>query len=136
MDQELEKNISFFRFEDLRIYHKALDYNLWVIDKANSFRNKDFGAISLKYIQSAQAIVTNIAEGSARNKSQFVYYLKMSKSAIRDCLVCNTLAYRQGYLSSTDEHHSREQLMEMTKMLGALIGSLQKAAGISGDDYD
>ncbi|MDZ4204915.1 MAG: four helix bundle protein [Bacteroidales bacterium] len=136
MDAEPERNISFFRFEDLRIYHKALNYILWVQKKTLPFHEKDHGIVSTKLSHSAQAIAMNIAEGSARNKSQFVYYLKLSKSAIRDCLVLTSLAFNSGYFTEDDERHSREQLMEMTKMLGALIGSLQKAAGISGDEHD
>lgn len=135
-DHDQERNISFFRFEDLRIYHKALDYIIWVHEKTLSFHNIDQGQLSAKFGQTAQSIALNIAEGSARNKSQFVYYLKLAKSAIRDCLVYTSLAHSLGYMNDTDEHHSREQLMEMTKMLGALIGSLQKAAGFISDENE
>ncbi len=135
-DYDQEKNISFFRFEDLRIYHKALDYIIWVHKTTLAFRDKDQGQLSAKFFQTAQSIALNIAEGSARNKSQFVYYLKLAKSAIRDCLVYTSLAHSLGHMNDSDEHHSREQLMEMTKMLGALIGSLQKAAGFISDEAE
>jgi hypothetical protein len=52
----------------------------------------------------------------------------MSKSAIRECVVYTTVAFNEGLISAEDEDESRNQLMEMTKMLGALITSLQKSA--------
>ena len=35
METELDKAATFFRFEDLRIYLKALDYIDWVYKKVN-----------------------------------------------------------------------------------------------------
>jgi hypothetical protein len=44
------------------------------------------------------------------------------------------VAYQLGYINDDEEDYSRNQLMEMTKMLGALIGSLQKAGGVDEDN--
>ena len=60
----------------------------------------------------------------------------MAKSAVRECVVHNSLALRMQYLSEHEADESRNQLMEMTKMLGALIGSLQRSAGIVDTDED
>lgn len=133
MEAELDKPISFFRFEDLRVYHKALDYIAWVHERGANFHETDKGILSTRFCHAAQSIGLNIAEGSARNKSQFIYYLKMGKSSLRDCLVFTSLARQLGYINEVEEEQSRSQLMEMTKMLGALIGSLQKAGGIDED---
>ena len=135
MEAELDRTISFFRFEDLRVYHKALDYIAWVNECAARFYEKDKGLISTKFSHSAQSIGLNIAEGSARNKSQFIYYLKMGKSSLRDCVVYTAMARQLNYINDEEEEYSRSQLMEMTKMLGALIGSLQKSGGLD-DDAD
>ncbi|NTW26378.1 MAG: four helix bundle protein, partial [Lentimicrobium sp.] len=134
MDSELEKAVTFFRFEDLRIYHKALDYIEWVTKKTIVFPNESQAGIGTRFNLSAQAIALNISEGSARNKSQFIYYLKMAKSAVRECVVFTSLATKLGYLSDHDSDESRGQLMEMTKMIGALIGSLQRAADLNPED--
>jgi four helix bundle protein len=136
MESELEKAVTFFRFEDLRIYHKSLDYIEWVTKKTILFPNESQASISTRFNLSAQAIALNISEGSARNKSQFIYYLKMAKSAVRECVVFTTLANKLGYLNQQDVDESRGQLMEMTKMIGALIGSLQRAADLNGEDPD
>ena len=68
----------------------------------------------------------NIAEGSSRTKSQFDHYLKISKTAIRECVVYTAIAEGSGVMSPEEVETSRELLMELTRMIGALIISLQK----------
>ncbi|MCK9219100.1 MAG: four helix bundle protein [Bacteroidales bacterium] len=128
MENEHERPTTFFRFEDLRIYHKALDYIDWIYAKTNN-NSDDYYRKSFfeRFLSSANGIALNIAEGSSRNKSQFVYYLKMAKSSVRECVVLSTIASSNSFISSTDFDDSKNHLMEMTKMIGALIGSLQRS---------
>jgi four helix bundle protein len=119
---------TFFRFEDLRVYHKALEYIDWVHSVTRNFPDKEANGLTTKFTHAAESIALNIAEGSARNKTQFVYYLKMAKSAIRECVVYTSIARSLHYIEPEGEVDSREHLMEMTKMVGALIGSLQRTA--------
>ena len=125
--EKTEKIGTFFRFEDLRIYHKSLDYINWLQDITLIFPDNDKSQFALRFNESARNIAFFIVEGSARNKSQFVYNLKLAKSAIRECLVYTTLSYKQNLITDSQEEESRNQLMEMTKMIGALISSLQRA---------
>lgn len=137
MERPEEKIPTFFRFEDLRIYHKSLDYSIWVQEKTMLFPDNDKGQLALRFNEAARSIPLYISEGSARNKSQFVHYLKMAKSSIRQCLVYTTLAFRQNLITETAEGESRGQLMEMTKMIGALISSLQRSSGYNnGNNYN
>lgn len=131
-----ERNLTFFRFEDLRIYHKALDYMAWVHKTSLTFPDSMQDNISIRFNESARAIALNIAEGSARNKSQFIYYLKMAKSSVRESLVLTSSVKKYGYLTDKQEDESRNFLMEMTKMIGALISSLQRGPTGSRDMDD
>jgi len=127
MEKESTIITTFFRFEDLRIYHKSMDYIDWVMNATKQLPEEKIQVIIDKFNTSAQSIAFNIAEGSARNKSQFVYYLKMAKSAVRECVVITSVLEKHGVITDTQVEESRNELMEMTKMLGALIGSLQKS---------
>jgi four helix bundle protein len=91
-----------------------------------------------RFLTSANGIALNIAEGSSRNKSQFVYYLKMAKSSVRECVVLSTIAKNRAFISASAYDDSKNHLMEMTKMIGALIGSLQRSVkpGEHEDDED
>ncbi len=126
-NEKTEKVPTFFRFEDLRIYHKSLDYINWLQDVTMLFPDNDKTQFVLRFNDSARNIALFIVAGSARNKSQFIYNLKIAKSSIRECMVFTTLAYKQNNISDTQEDESRTQLMEMTKMIGALISSLQRS---------
>jgi four helix bundle protein len=128
MENEHERPTTFFRFEDLRIYHKALEYVDWVYQMAKNTQDDPFmKSFFDRFLTSAFGIPLNIAEGSSRNKSQFVYYLKMAKSSVRECVVISTIALAHDFISSDEYDGSKNRLMEMTKMIGALIGSLQRS---------
>jgi four helix bundle protein len=131
-----ERNLTFFRFEDLRIYHKALDYMAWVHKTSLVIPDSMQDNIGVRFNESARAIGLNIAEGSARNKSQFIYYLKMAKSSVRESLVLTSSLKKFGYLTDRQENESRNFLMELTKMIGALISSLQRGPTGSRESED
>ena len=117
---------TFFRFEDLRVYHKALNYIEWVHRTICLLPEIENQSLSTNFINSAQVIAIQIAEGSSRNKAQFANHLKTAKSAIRECVVYTAIAKNLNYISEDHFNESRNLLMELTKMVAALIGSLQR----------
>ncbi len=140
MEQQEEKTVSFFRFEDLRVYGKATDYATWVTRQLTVNANENEKALSRAFCHSAYDIALNIAEGSSRSKSQFDHYLKIAKTAIRECVVYTEVAHNLGSFDDERYNQSREYLMELTRMLGALIISLQRVPerrheGESSDSY-
>ncbi len=133
-----ENPVSFFRFEDLRIYAKAIDYSNWVHETVPSFPADKKETLADMFVKSAQGVALNIAEGSSRNKAQFVYYLKMAKSSVRECVVYTEIATKLGLMTEGQTEYSRNQLMELTKMIGSLVASLQRTVPVNtrDDDYD
>lgn len=122
-----EKTPSFFRFEDLRIYAKAVDYSKWLCQNIGKYENESQKSLIDSFCHSSYDIALNIAEGSSRNKSQFEHYLKISKTAIRECVVFTEMAAGLDLFSDEKKEQSREMLMELTRMVGALIISLQRS---------
>ena len=120
-------NVSFFRFEDLRVYAKATDYATWVVNQLANPRNESERTLTTAFCRSAFDIALNIAEGSSRSKSQFDHNLKISKTAIRECVVYTEVAHNSGLFNDEAFDRSREFLMELTRMIGALIISLQRS---------
>ena len=117
---------SFFRFEDLRVYQKALDYYIWVQINTEIFPNSINNPLVLAFINSSMNIPGKITEGSSKNKTQFIFHLKEAKTAIRQCVMFTSVAVKLNYFGDEQEETSRNFLMELTKMLGALIGSIQR----------
>jgi len=52
--------------------------------------------------------------------------LKDARGSVRECLVLGTISYRLNFISEEKMEENREMLIEVSKMLGALITSLQK----------
>ena len=134
--EEQERNASFFRFEDLRLYAKATDYSSWLLLNIAEPQNKREKILVESFGRSSFDIALNIAEGSARNKAQFEYYLKIAKTAIRECVVFTTVARSCGLFGEEAYEKSRELLMELTRMVGALIISIQRSTGTRRRDND
>lgn len=128
MEQQEEKVVSFFRFEDLRVYGKATDYATWVMQQMVSPRAESERALVNAFCRSANDIALNIAEGSSRSKTQFDHYLKIAKTALRECVVYTEIAHNAGIWPDGVFEQSREYLMELTRMIGALIISLQRSS--------
>lgn len=126
MDNAQDKSVSFFRFEDLRIYSKSTDYSAWVVEHLGEPANERQRSLVNSFCHSSYDIAINIAEGSSRNKSQFEHCLKISKTAIRECIVYTAIAHQVGLFDWDAYNQSREYLMELTRMIGALIISLQR----------
>lgn len=126
MEQHEERTTSFFRFEDLRVYDKATSYATWVVNVLKGIEGYD--ALTSAFCHSAFDIAINIAEGSSRTKSQFEHCLKVAKTAVRECVVYTEVASNSGLLNDVQKEQSRENLMELTRMLGALIISLARSA--------
>lgn len=129
-----ERTTSFYRFEDLRIYGKAIDYSQWVMTNLREASTKAEKELAKGFCNSSYAIGLNIAEGSSRNKAQFEHYLKISKTAIRECVVFTEIAFKTGMLTDESYEASRNALMELTRMIGALIISLQHGGRRMRDD--
>lgn len=132
MKQNDHNESPFFRFEELRIYSKSLDFTAWVYQLTENYPVE----LRRKLIVVTENIACSIAEGSARNKPQFIYYLKQAKSNVRECIVLLSIADRLELISSDDLDYSRSILMELTKMLGAFISSIYRGPKYSGEDHD
>ncbi|MCQ2283275.1 MAG: four helix bundle protein [Bacteroidales bacterium] len=135
---EQENNVSFFRFEDLRIYAKAMDYIVWLYGEFADVpsSNREVDCLKESFLNAAQEIALHTAEGSSRNKTQFLYYLKMAKSSVRECVVFTEIATRRDLFTKESKEYSRNQLMELTKMIGSLIASLQRSNATAREEHE
>ncbi len=127
---------SFFRFEDLRVYEKAMDYSVWVQLNTEMFPNLESNTLAKSFVLDSLEITLKIADGSSRNKALFTSKLLEAKLALKHCVVHTTVALKLNYFSEDQVEESRNRLMELTKMIGALIGSLKENRHYSHHKYD
>ncbi len=73
-----------------------MDYVLWVKEALKDYALLDNSGLAQGFNKSAQDIVINIAEGSARNKAQFVAHLKQAKKCYQNLpCICQPAAQRK-----------------------------------------
>ena len=111
-----------FKFEELKVYQKALDYVDKVYDLTSKFPSKEEYRLTSQYIRAATSIALNIAEGAGDTNAQFNRFLQISQGSIKECIVCSSIALRQNYITESENSETRKQLIEIAKM----ITSLQK----------
>lgn len=124
--EEEKRVVNFFRFESLRLYEKALEFTKWVHHTTDSFPEEEKMELGRRIRIASQDIALNIAEGSGRGKAQFAYQLKYAKTSIRKVVVLSAVALRLELITSDEEEECKYYLIEISKMLGALITSLYK----------
>lgn len=59
-----------FKFEDLMIYNKAIDFGESVNDQINTFPKEEMYRLASQFIRAADSLALNIAEGSASSDAQ------------------------------------------------------------------
>ena len=78
-----ERNASFFRFEDLRIYDKAVDYSSWVSKTLNKIVLATSNNTLIDgFVKGALAICVNIAE-----KFQTIFYINNALNAMKKIIL-------------------------------------------------
>ncbi len=130
MTPEDNKSTTFFRFEDLRVYNKAIGFVSLLTETSALATNEIDNHYYKRFLEEATLLAFNIAEGSSKNKPAFIAQLKAAKTNIRKCVVFCTIGRQNNFLSEEREDMIRTQLMELTKMIGALIISLQRSVNI------
>ena len=109
-----------FKFEDLKVYNKALDFVDLVYKISDTFPKTERYALSSQFTRAAVSISLNIAEGSSDIDKQFKRYLQIALDSVYECVVCSTISKRQNYISEEIDNQIREKLVELSKMITGL----------------
>jgi len=125
MEKKKEHTNVKFRFEDLKIYQKALDFVDEVYAVTKRFPKEERYQLTSQFQRSAVSIALNIAEGRGDSNPQFNRFLQIAKGSINECVVCSSIALRQGYIDKEKEYVLRKQLEELAKMLSGLTTYLK-----------
>ena len=126
MIPENTKPTNFFKFDGLRIYHKSVDFTNAILTLCNTCQTAAQKVLINQFVNEAGQISSNIIDGSSLSKVEFTDCLQRAKSNIGRCVMLCTLASKQHLIDETQETDIRNELMELTKMIGALIISFQK----------
>ena len=117
---------SHFKFEDLQVYHKALDFVDLVYITTQSFPKNELYNLTSQFKRAAVSIALNIAEGQGDSNAQFNRFLQIAMDSVKECVVCSTIAKRQNFITNEQNENYREKLAELSKMINGLQKYLKK----------
>ncbi len=116
-----------FKFEELTVYQKSLDFVDDVYSITKKFPKDELYGLTTQYKRASVSIPLNIAEGAGDTDTQFNRYLQMAWDSSKECVVCSTIAKRQGFITEDDDKVARIKLSELAKMTISLQKYLRKS---------
>ena len=122
---DCQKATPFFKFENLRLYHKSLTFSIAILavyDRTSSESDKH---VVKRLLDTAMMITNHIIEGSSATKNAFITCLQQAKGCIKECVAYTALLHNRKVIDEEQTDDIRNELIELTKMAGALIVSLQ-----------
>ncbi len=126
-----DKSRDSFSFENLLVYQKSLDYIDFVYTLVLQFPKDEIFGLTSQYRRAANSIALNIGEGSGGTKNEFKNFIRIAFRSLNECVVCTTVAKRRNYINEADNQNSRNQLLEITRMLSGLRNSLNQELTIN-----
>ncbi len=108
-----------FKFEDLKIYWKAIDFGESVNSQTHKFPREEIFRLSSQYIRAADSIALNIAEGYPSTDRKFNNYLQNAWDSLHECVSCSTKAKLRGFISEEQDNKNRQDLAELSKMISS-----------------
>lgn len=119
--------MNFKSFEEIESWKKARDFNklVYSISHQEEFSN-DFDLI--RQIRRASVLISsNIAEGFERSSDkEFIYFLYVAKASAGEVRSQLYLANDLGYVNNDDFHQLKNDVVEISKLIGGLIKYLKK----------
>lgn len=109
-----------FKFEDLLVYQKAMDFGEVVDEQVKSFPSHELYALSSQFRRAADSIALNLAEGYPGSDAQFVKHINHAIHSANECVSCSTKAKRRKYISFEENENNRKLISELTKMMSSL----------------
>jgi four helix bundle protein len=115
-----------FKFEDLKVWQKALDLTLEIDQLTRKFPKEELYILTSQIKRAADSIALNIAEGSTgQTNPEFKRFLSFSIRSGIEVVGCLHIGKRRGIVSDEDFIRLIEITTEIIKMLNGLKNSLK-----------
>jgi len=116
----MRKSKYHFKFEDLGIYTKAMEFGEVVNRLVKNFPKEERFELTSQFKRAADSIALNIAEGSSGTDKQFYHYLGNAWHSAHECVSCSSKAQMRNYISDDEDEENRKLITELSKMITSL----------------
>jgi four helix bundle protein len=118
-------NIAINSYRDLIAWQKAMSLAELIYRITSRFPSNERFGLTSQMRRAAVSIVSNIAEGNARNtRGEYVQFVGHARGSVAELETQATLALRLGLLPTESEQMVFDQLDEVGRLLTALRAAL------------
>ena len=122
----MRKSRYYFKFEDLGIYSKAMEFGEVINSLLKKFPREERFELTSQFKRAADSIALNIAEGSGGTDKQFHNYLGKAWHSAHECVSCSSKANMRNYISDDEDEENRRLITELSKMITSLRSKISK----------
>ena len=116
-----------FKFENLQVWQKAVDFADALYDLSNSFPKEETYNLTSQIRRASLSISLNVAEGSVgQSNAEFQKFLGYSIRSTAEVVTCLFFAQRRTYISQDQFNDFYSRAEGLFKMLNGLSISLNK----------
>jgi four helix bundle protein len=115
-------------FKELRVWSKAHELTLFVYTLTRAFPKDEIYGLISQVRRSAASIGANIAEGCGRRSDgEMTRFLQIARGSASETEYHLLLAKDLGFLSEGDFRKTEQRVIEVQRMLTALVQKVQPA---------
>ncbi|MCO4293966.1 four helix bundle protein [Solitalea sp. MAHUQ-68] len=115
-----------FRFEELNIWHRAMELNDQIFTLTKSFPKEEIYVLTSQIRRASDSIVLNIAEGSTgQTKTVFKLFLGYSLRSAIEVVGCLFIAKRRKYVDEERFQFLYSEYEVLVKMITSMRNSLK-----------
>ncbi|MDO5979723.1 four helix bundle protein [Flavivirga spongiicola] len=122
----MRKSNYHFKFEDLTIYVRAMEFGELVNGLVKKFPKEERFELSSQFKRAADSIALNVSEGSSGTDKQFHNYLGNAWHSAHECVSCSSKAQMRNYITNEEDEENRRILTELSKMITTLRVRISK----------
>ena len=114
-----------FRFEDLKVWHKAVDLSNEIDILSRQFPKTELFSLSSQIKKAADSVVLNIAEGSTgQSVPEFKRFLNIALRSAVEVVACLFLAKKRDYINEQLFKKLYDEYELLCKMITKLRDSM------------
>ena len=114
-------------YEDLEVWQLAMTLAVDCYELTREMPKEELYGLTSQIRRAAVSIPSNIAEGYGRNQTgNFIQFLRIAQGSARELETQLLLVPRLGLIETSRAQACRETTVRVSKMLRALIRSLEK----------
>ncbi len=112
--------------EQLHVWQKSVDLSVAIYKLTERFPPREIYSISSQMRRAGVSVPSNIAEGRRRGtRADFRHFLQMAHGSLAELETQLVIAQRLSFGDTREYEHVRGLIVEVSKMLHAMIKKLQ-----------